>query len=80
MKTVKDMLNLLEPEIKEKALIEAEKQNVLDYTVHTISDAIMNIGWSSTDDPYFWSTLHAKHYYLETKGREKNNRLTYVTA
>ena len=80
MKTVKDMLNLLEPETKERALIEAEKQNVLDLTVHTISDAIMSIGWSSTDDPNFWSELHTKHYYLETRGREKNNRLTYITA
>ena len=80
MKTVKDMLNLLEPEIKEKTLIEAEKQNVLDYRVHTISDAIMSINWSETGDPYFWTELHAKYYYLEIRGGEKNNRLTYVTA
>ncbi len=80
MKTVKDMLNLLDPETKQKALIEAEKQNVLHYTVHTISDAIMSIGWHDTGDTYFWTEVHAKYYYLETKGREKNNRLTYVTA
>jgi len=80
MKTVKDMLNLLEPEIKERSLIEAEKQNILDLTVHTISDAIMNICWTETGDFDFWSNLHIKYYNLETKGLEKNNRLTYITA
>jgi hypothetical protein len=68
MKTVKELLNYLEPEYREKALRNAENYGVLHSQVHAISDAINSFSWSSTPEgPYYWESLYEKYRMLENK-------------
>lgn len=68
MKTVKELLNYLEPEYKEKALRNAANYGALNLEVPSISDAINSFGWSSTPEGHsYWESLCEKYRMLENK-------------
>lgn len=68
MKTVKELLNYLEPEYKEKALRNAENYGVLHSQVPSISDAINSFCWSGTSESHsYWGSLYEKYRMLENK-------------
>ena len=68
MKTVKELLNYLEPEYREKALRNAENHGVLHVHFYAISDAVNSFGWSSTPEGHlYWESLFEKYRMLENK-------------
>lgn len=68
MKTVKELLNYLEPEYREKALRNAENQEVLHSQARFISEAINSFGWSSSPESHlYWESLYEKYRMLENK-------------
>ena len=68
MKTVKELLNYLEPEYREKALRNAQNYGVLHSQVRFISDAINSFGWSSSPESHsYWENIYEKYRMLENK-------------
>lgn len=66
MKTVKELLNYLEPQIKEKALKNAEDQNTLNKEVKCIAAAIDSFCWSHTpESDQFWSPIYEEYALIE---------------
>lgn len=66
MKTVKELLNHLDPEIKEKALKNAEDQQMLDCKVKYIAAAIDSFAWAHTPEgDQFWSPIYDKYAKIE---------------
>lgn len=66
MKTVKELLNYVEPEIKEKALRNAELQDTLDMKAKSIAQAINSFCWSDTPQgDQFWNPIYDKYAKIE---------------
>lgn len=66
MKTVEELLGYLEPEIKEKALKNAEDQQMLDCKVKYIAAAIDSFAWSHTPEgDQFWNPIYDKYAKIE---------------
>jgi len=66
MKKVKDLLEYLEPEIKEKALRNAKDQDTLDNKVVCIAAAIDSFNWALTSEGNeFWSPIYEKYAKIE---------------
>ena len=66
MKTVKELLNYLEPEIKEKALKNAEDQNTLNNEVRYIAEAINSFAWCRTPEgDQFWNPIYEEYALIE---------------
>lgn len=68
MKTVKQLLEFLPNDIKEKALKNAENEGILNYRALTLSDAINTFNWARTPEgDGYWSTFYNRFKELEEK-------------
>ena len=68
MKTVKELLNYLEPQHKEKALRNAANYGSLETKTDTISEAINSFRWMGTPEgDSYWSEVYHKYENIETK-------------
>ena len=68
MKTVKELLNYLEPQHKEKALRNAADYGILEEKTDTISNAINSFNWMDTPEgDSYWAEVYHKYENIETK-------------